>query len=40
MLGRHLTVGGAVLPLSDLPRFGQTPYFQEEDLALFRELQS
>ena len=39
MQGRHLTVGGAVLPLIDLPRFGQTPYFREEDLALFRELQ-
>ncbi len=38
LAGRHLSVGGALLPLADWQRFGQTPYFREEDLAAFRKL--
>jgi hypothetical protein len=38
MAGRHLSVGGALLPLADWQRFGQTPYFREEDLADFRKM--
>ena len=38
MAGRHLSVGGALLPLADWQSFGQTPYFREEDLADFRKM--
>ena len=34
--GHPLTGGGMVLPLSELHRFGNQPYFRQEDLDLLR----
>lgn len=35
MAGRHLTVGSAVLPIADWRRFGETPWYREEELRYF-----
>ena len=33
-----LGVGCALLPIQDLPRFGGTPYFRQEELDAFKHL--
>ncbi len=38
MQGRYLSVGCALLPIQDLPRFGGTPYFRQEELDAFKHL--
>lgn len=35
--GNYLTVGGMVLPLDELHRFGSQPYFKKEDLHTFAQ---
>ena len=38
MEGRYLSVGGAILPLDELARFEQTPYFKQAELDEFAAL--